>query len=201
MKRTPLRLRRVGPLFGYLLFFSMLFVPVSYQFARGLLLAVVMSIIGVSVALRGRAGLHRVAVFWTLWMVTVGLFFMLVGLTNRTPGAIRVGTVYVLWPLVYLVLVAGVSDDRVIRGLNRVLVVATFAVGLYGFSYILFAIGWFPPWLYLPLDQGQGIGFFEGYVEVSLYSLASLLFLVPYLIAALLCCEKSSASPVVVVQG
>ena len=128
-------------------------------------------------------------------MVTVGLFFMLVGLINGTPGAIRVGTVYVLWPLVYLVLVAGMSDDRIIRGLSRVLVAATFAVGLYGLSYVLFAVGWLPRWLYLPLDQGQGIGFYEGYVEVSLYSLASLLFLVPYLIAALLCWEESAASP------
>ena len=60
-----------------------------------------------------------------LLMVTVGLAFMAIGLARGTPGALRVGTIYVLWPLLYTVLVSGVAEEYLIEGLTRVLVFAT----------------------------------------------------------------------------
>ena len=156
---------------GYLLFFIMLFVPTVYQEVKAGLLLLVLGIISIGALRRDHLALHPVVLLWTLFMATVGLAFMLLGLAHGAPGALRMGTVYVLWPLVYSVLLAGTATAEFLRGLCRVLVVATLAIGLYGISYILHAAGWLPDLLYIPLDQGQGIGFYQGYIEINLYSL------------------------------
>ncbi|CAN5195530.1 hypothetical protein BH18GEM1_BH18GEM1_01450 [soil metagenome] len=170
---------------GYVLFFGMLFLPTVYQGPKGFLLAVVTAGIAFGSLWRGRIGLHPMVLSATLLFCVVGLIFMFLGALRGAPGALRVGTVYVAWPLVYAILVAGSADGRVLTGLMRVLVVAGIAIGLYGLSYVLYAAGILPEGLYLRLDQGQSIGFYEGFVEVNLYSLASLLFLIPFLLAAL----------------
>jgi hypothetical protein len=181
---------------GYLLFFIMLFVPTVYQEVKASLLLLVLGIISIGALRRGHLALHPVILLWTLFMVIVGLVFMLLGLAHGAPGALRMGTVYVLWPLVYSLLIASAATEELLRGLCRVLVVATLAIGLYGTSYILRAVGWFPDFLYVPLDQGQGIGLYRGYIEINLYSISSLLFLVPFLVAALLTWPSALVMPV-----
>jgi hypothetical protein len=47
-------------------------------------------------------------------------------------------------------------------------------------------VGWLPGLLYLPLNLGQQIGLYHGFIELNLYNLSSLLFLVPFLIAVLM---------------
>lgn len=176
---------------GFLLFFLMLFTPTTYQSAKAVLLVLTLAAVAARALWRGRLALHRTILLWSLFLAAVGLVFIIRGVAHGAPGAVRVGTVYVLWPLVYTVLIAGVPSEAVLAGTFRVLVAATVAIGLYGFSYILHAARWLPDTLYLPIDQGQAIGFYEGYVEFNLYSLASLLFLVPFIVAALLTWPKS----------
>ncbi len=94
---------------AYLLFFMMLFVPTTYQPIKAVLLAVVVAFIGIVATVRGRLHLHINVLLWTLLMATTGLAFMLLGVVNGAPGALRVGTVYLLWPLVFTFLVAGVD--------------------------------------------------------------------------------------------
>ena len=91
------------------LFMLMLFVPTSYQTIKAALLALVMSgivwgfFIGtVTIAL------HRLIMVWVAVIVLTGVFFITRGWLNDAPGAIRVGTVYVLWPLVFIVLIAAI---------------------------------------------------------------------------------------------
>jgi O-antigen ligase len=87
-------------------------------------------------------------------------------------------------------------NRRSLDGLLRTLTLAAAAIGLYGLSYILHAVGWLPGFLYLPLNQGQGIGLYQGYVELNLYSLSSLLFMVPFLTGALLIWSPAVNAPV-----
>lgn len=171
---------------GFALFFMMLFVPTTYQPVKAVLLGIVLIMICATAVFRKKINLHPVVLLWTLFMVSVGLFFMLRGSIHGTPGALRVGTVYVLWPLVYTILVAGVSNEALLRGITRILVFSTIAIGIYSLSYILYASGLLPDYFYIPIDLGQAIGFYSGYIEYRLYNISSLLFLVPFLIAALL---------------
>jgi hypothetical protein len=184
-----------GAWLGFALFFLMLAVPTSYQPVKAVLLGALVAGIAVCALAGGRIRLHPSVILWTVFLVTVGLIFMLRGFAGAAPGALRVGTVYGLWPVAYLVLVAGASSEPVLQGLLRTLVVATVAIGLYGLSYILHTAGWLPGFLYLPIDLGQGIGLYRGYIEVNLYNLASLLFLIPFVVAGLMTWPSSVALP------
>jgi hypothetical protein len=110
---------------GYLLFFIMLFVPTVYQGVKAGLLLLVLGIISLDALRRDYLALHPVVLLWTLFMATVGLAFMLLGLAHGAPGALRMGTVYVLWPLVYSVLITGAATEHILQGLHRVLVGAS----------------------------------------------------------------------------
>lgn len=182
---------------GYILFFLMLFVPTRYQPIKATLLALVLSIILTNILMHGgKIRIHKTILIWTLFYVTLGMLWIFLGYTHDAPGALRVSTVYVLWPLVYTGLVAGISNERILRAIIRVLVFATIAIAIYSASYILHAAGLLPELLYIDIDQGQAISFYSGYVEYRLFSISSLLFLVPFLVAALLTWPKNSDIPV-----
>lgn len=181
---------------GCLLFFLLLFVPVAYSPFKGILMLVVLLLVVVESALQGRLRLHPAVAAWTLGLATLSAAFMLRGALRDAPGALRVGTVYILWPLVYTIFAAGAARRRVARGLVRTLVVAAIAVPLYVISYVLWSIGWLPDALYLPLDQGQALGVYAGFVELNMYSLSSLLFLVPFVSACLLTWPAERSLPV-----
>lgn len=173
------------------LFMLMLFVPASYQTIKAALLALVMSgivwgfFIGtVTIAL------HRLIMVWVAVIVLTGVFFITRGWLNDAPGAIRVGTVYVLWPLVFIVLIAAIPGRGGLQALLATLMIAAVAIGLYGASYIANAAGWWPDSLYWVLDQGQAIGFYDGFVEYNMYSVSVLIALVPILAGAIVDWDK-----------
>lgn len=169
----------------------MLFVPTVYQSYKAVLLALVLTIICITVLIKRRIALHYRILLWTLFVASVGLFFILRGLIYTAPGALRVGTVYVLWPIVYMVLVVGISNIAMLDNIIRVFTIATIAIGIYSLSYILYAAGWLPSYLYIPIDLGQAIGFYSGFIEYNLYNISSLVFLVPFFIAALIIWPKN----------
>jgi len=130
-----------GVWLGLVLFFMMLFVPTHYQMVKAVILAMVLGIIVIEALIRGRIRLHPAIPGITLLVVVVGLIGLLRGAMNNTPGSPRVGTIYVLWPIVYTLLVAGAANEKVLANLMRTLVVATIAIGLFGLSYVLYAAG------------------------------------------------------------
>ena len=179
---------------GSLLFFLMLFLPAAYQPIKAALLALMLAAITIQALYRGRLTLHRTIVLWTLVSIATGLFFMLRGVMRGTPGAIEVGRVYALWPLVYMILVAGIAaTPGALPSIARVLVVATIAIGVYGASYIFHFVGLLPDALYIGFAQNQRIGFYGGWVEFNIDSLASLLFLIPFIVSALMTWPKAEA--------
>jgi len=171
---------------GFVLFFMMLFVPTTYQNIKAVLLAVVLFIITIVSFKKNELALHRRVWMWTLFIVSVGAFFMLRGLLHNAPGAWRVGTVYILWPLVYTLLISALSEESILDKFLKLLVISLVAIAAYTFSFILYSAGWFPSWLYLPLEMGQAIGFYKGFIEYRLYNISSLVFLVPFVLAALM---------------
>ncbi len=177
---------RIGEWLGYSLFFSMLFLPTAYQVPEAALLVTVCVIIVGQATVTRRAALHPVTLLWVLAYVFIGLLFVVVGLLRDAPGAVRVMSVFVVWPLVYLVLVIGASTFRRLVVLNRLVVIGAIAIGLYALVYILTSLGVFPSWVYVPLDQGQFIGQGSGWIAIRLLSATTLFFALPYTISSLL---------------
>lgn len=158
-------------------------IPANKSFFLALLL---ISIAILSLLKSELVTLNKKVLFWVLIFVLNGLWFIGVGLLNSVPGAIRVGTVYVLWPILFTIIIAAITGAKAIEATLRTIVVASVAVGMYMAMYFLYILGILPSALYLELDQGQAIGFHEGFVEFNMYSISTLIFSVPFLFAALL---------------
>ena len=170
---------------GYLLLFLILFLPTSYQLPKAILLAAVVAIILLRMVLTGRTYLSREVALLTFGYVILGILLVARGIAFQTPGALRVSTVFVFWPLVYLVLMSGISSRKVLYNVLKVLVLATIAIELYAFSFILYSAGILPEFLYIPLEQGQEFVSYDGIVAIRLYSISALLFTLPFIVTAL----------------
>lgn len=178
---------------GYILFFLMLFVPTTYQPIKATLLALVTGGILVAGIVNARFPLAPGIAMGALGFSAFGLVSVYAGVLAGAPGALAMANVYVTWPLVYTLLVAGAGYDGVLRSLSRVLVLSAAAISAYSIIYVLWEAGWWPDALYYAVDQGQAIGFHGTYIEFNLYSISSLLFLVPYLVGALFVYSREAA--------
>ena len=125
-----------------------------------------------------------------------GSVFFFVGIINNTPGALYVAHFYILWPLLFILLVAGIANENVIDSLIKVLVFSTIAISLYSLIFIFYAAGLIPDAFYIEIDQGQRIGFHEGYIHYVSSSFYTLLFSVPFIISALITWPKNTLMPV-----
>ena len=166
---------------GYLLFFLMLFVPTRYQPLKfGLLLICLISIVIVKPSIR----IHKPFALATVLLSSIGALEIFYGAMRGNEGAYPQVTVWVLWPLIFLLLSSTIYTEHHMRSLFRVMVAASIAIGLYGSLYMLTLTGRIPKGFYFDgIDQGQAILYEGGILSISLYSFSSLLFLVPFLIA------------------
>lgn len=187
---------RVVAWLGLLLFFLNLFIPTTYQRQKYVLLALLVAAVIVAALRAGRFALDRTIVLLTLLLAAAGLGFLALGFARgAAPGAERLATVYTLWPLVYVLLASAVTPPFLARA-QRVFVVATLVIGAHTVMFALYAAGWLPGYLYVPIDVGQMIGFYSGYIELSANYTGTLLFLVPYFMATLFVLPGDAADPV-----
>lgn len=181
---------------GFLLFFLMLFVPTTYKEVKAVLLGGLLFGIFVGAINGARFRIHRQVFILFLFYSCMGMAYVLYGYLNGNPGAIRVSTVYVIWPLVYMLLVSAISKEWVFRGLAQVLIWSSITISLYAIYYLFYMLGFIPGALYLEFDLGQAAGFYDGFVEYNLYSISTLLFLFPFVTACLLLWSREKSSPV-----
>lgn len=184
---------RAGRQLGLLLFFLMLFLPTTYQRPKYALLAVLLAIVALAALRAGRLRLDRLVGLITVAMAATGLGFLALGEINgAAPGAIKLATVYVLWPIVFTLLLAGI-DAALLALLPRVLVAAAVVIAVYSVLTILHDTALLPPGPFLELDVGKEFGFRDGVPELSTNYTATLIFLVPFFIATIMAMPRESA--------
>jgi hypothetical protein len=169
------------------LFFAMVFLPTAYQPWKAALTVLALGVVLCARLRNPLRTVHRAALLWSAALVALGLAFMVRGLLRGEPGALRVGTVYALWPAAFACLALGAGDARVLRRHVTLFIAATFAVCIYGLEFVLEQGGWLSRSIFPDLFPDQGVGFYEGFVELRLPSLAILPFALPFLIAAAMC--------------
>ncbi|MBG9582138.1 hypothetical protein ABE42_23690 [Bacillus thuringiensis] len=170
---------------GLMLIFSMLVFPTSYQQVKLFLLIVVSLELIVWFFYQKAIPLKKELVLFILFVNVISGCFILLGAFRGEPGAFRVTTVYLLWPIVYLMLFSSLVHKEVIIKLFKVFIYALMVISLYSFMYVGYVLGIVPDALYIEFDLGQSIGFYDGFMEYALYSLSSLIFLIPFCIAGL----------------
>jgi O-antigen ligase len=166
-----------------LYFLLMLVLPTTFQYYRGGLLAVLVLVGGIA-ALKRWAVTPDVFLIWAATL-SAGLFFIFWGYLNHAPGALRVSTVHLLWPIVYMLLV-GLATPKLVTYLNRVIVLGvavTAGMALFLLGGALAGKGpLVAQWLAF---QGAGVGIYDGYVELTAYNLTTVIYGLPFLMAAL----------------
>lgn len=177
---------------GIFLFLLMLLVPASYQSTKAILLLIVLGSIAWGFLTKTiDIKLHETIRIWVAILVLTGLLFITLGWLNNAPGALRVSTVYIIWPIVFSVLISAILTFRALKTIVSTMVIAGVFLGLYGAMYIAHSTGLWPDALYFHLDQGQAIGFYDGFVEYNMYSISVLIILTPILGALIVVCDKS----------
>jgi hypothetical protein len=167
-----------------LLFLSQ-FVPTSYVEAKATLLFFGLFFV--------YAGILKNQLFFSLWqiraiafLVLCGLLYSAYGFLRGNPGAIRVLSLWLVWPLVYLTFSTLLKQENSYRWLKKIFTASLVSVVFYSYLYLGNASGLIPDQLYFELEQGQNVGFYEGFVEYNLYSISSLIFLLPFYLHYLL---------------
>jgi hypothetical protein len=173
---------------GYALLFLMMVFPMVIELLplKAGLFAVLLGAVAVHVLRTGRLQLHPAVLGWSLGLAAMSAAFVAYGFAAGAPGAADQGQVYVIFPLVYTVLVAGATGERALRGIHWTVIVGVLAAGVYALLYVLAQLGVLPQAAFIAtLSQEAAIGFNRGYVEFNLYFLNSLPFMIPYVLAAL----------------
>jgi hypothetical protein len=179
------------------LFFLMLFVPTTYTLEKAILLGFIITVVLGDMALRRKLALHPTVLWMGLFFVWFGALLVDRGVSAGNPGAVPQATVYVLWPALYLVLISGLRHHWHFTWLIRTAVYSTIAIDVYALTYILSTLHRLPAALYVPLDAGQLINFDQGpNVGFALNSVASLTFLLPFLVALALVWPSSKPLPI-----
>jgi hypothetical protein len=139
--------------------------------------------------------LDKRVVIWTIALSAVSLLFTLRGLALGAPGALYVVRVHSIWPLVYLIVVSGIDNIRVFRGLDRTITVSSIFVALFGVYLLLAAVNILPGMslielMFTPEELAQGsyltAAFGNDHAELAYTGLMSMPFLLPYLAAAVI---------------
>lgn len=182
-------------LLGCTVLFLSMFFPTAYQGPRALVLLLIFTVVCVTILITGRTGLTRQIVILNVFFVTLGAAYVFYGLVRGAPGAHRVATVHVIWPMVYTLLISGMRSELAFRLVAKTTVLAAIAISLYAVSFLFAFVGILPASLYIEFDVGQAIGLYDGYVEFTMYSVSSMLFIIPFLFCCLIIWPREN-SPV-----
>jgi hypothetical protein len=177
---------------GRVLFFLMLIVPTAYQEIKGVLLLVCCSSIILSSLRTGKLFLSHSVVNWLILVLSLGVCFVGIGVVRGNPGAVRVSTVHILWPMVYAVLVSGIRSRDYLLKVIRTMIDSSLLVSIYSIIFVMRDIGLWPSSLFIDIFASQNTGIYSGYIEINLPSVGSLIFLLPFLLCLLLTLPKNN---------
>lgn len=177
-EESPLYIKLASYFVMSLIFFSQ-FVPTAY-----VELKIIVMCFAIFAMIPGFIFKKLIVLRWQLHgillLVFTGTLYSVYGLFKGNPGAIPVLSLWFAWPLVYLFFSTLLVQSNSFVAIAATLKLSLFAVVLYSYLYLGYAAGFVPDYLYLDLDQGQDIGFHDGYIEYRLHSISSLVFLATF---------------------
>lgn len=179
---------------GLLFFFLMIIVPNTYQVARGCLLSVIClgAFIG---ALFGSWRLDKRIIIILLMTVSASLIFMLNGMAHGAPGALRVGTVNVLWPLLYVFFAGFFRQPKIVVKFHNTIIYGIIVAAIMGLLLVGEAISGKNWGIQSMLAfQGAAAGVHDGYSEYMLFNMSTLIYGFPFLVTLYLLKDRTDMS-------
>ena len=162
----------------------MLVLPTTFQLQRGIFLAGLCLIALIAAPKYWRCN-REIVIIWMSTLVA-GLFFVTEGVINNAPGAIRVTTVYLVWPCVYILFIGLVHNPSHIKLLIKTLIAGILVTSLLNIFLLVGALlGHIAEVASILQFQGAGIGLYNGYIELTSYNLTTVIYGLPFLLALL----------------
>lgn len=161
------------------LIFLSQFVPTAYIGLKACVLIIGILCIFIEMVC-GKVSFQYRQLLGILLITTFGLLYSFYGVLRGNPGAVRVLSVILFWPMIYLLFSTLLRQPTAFYWLKNVFITALITIVGYGFLYLGNVAGIVPDYYYFAVDQGQDAGFYDGYVEYSMYSISSLIFLIPF---------------------
>lgn len=177
---------------GYIFFFLMLVLPTTYQLERGVCLAVLL-FYGAAFAMFGGLRIVPQVILWTFVTLIASSFFMLLGAFNDAPGALRVGTVFILWPIVYFLFIGILHQTEKISPFYHVILAAVVVSSIMGVMVVaekMFGVNLVLSAIFEA--QGASFGLYDGVVEYRLYNTTTVIYGLPFLLAAIFLPKEQS---------
>jgi hypothetical protein len=166
-------------------FVLMLIVPTTLQAPRGVFLILIAGI-GVILALY-KWRVHRDIILLWLLTILVGQFGVVWGVINSAPGALRVTSVYLVWPVLYLLFIGLAHDPRVIKAIESALLVGITLATLMALAVMLAGLLGYGAIIYPLLEfQGAAFGNYGGYIEFRTYGLTTVMYGFPFVLSFIL---------------
>jgi hypothetical protein len=184
---------RIFKLATYFFFFLMLVVPTAFQLQRGFLLValVYLAMLGIVASWR----VHQDVLLIATFIFLVGATFVFHGIVQATPGWSSMSTVYLIWPLVYMIFVGLAHEPVVIRSLEKVLLLGIFFSATILLIVLASAfLGFGPAVTELLAFIDAGYGFEEGAIGIRSYGMSTVIYGFPYLSALLFVSSDQAGS-------
>jgi hypothetical protein len=134
----------------------------------------------------GRLFLHRQIIFLCLLYAVVGLMWVQLGLAWDTPGAVAVSTVYVIWPLVYLLFINQLNNVAQFQQLCWVFIIAATLAVAADIGFLLQSFGFVPGEFFTLVGSRNGFGLRSGSPSYSSTRVCLFLFIIPLCMAMIL---------------
>jgi O-antigen ligase len=166
-------------------FMLMLVLPTTFQTPRGGFLVLLTGVAGVVALQTWRV--HRDILFLWLATIAVGVFGVVWGVINSAPGALRVASVYLIWPLLYLLFIGLAHDLRAIRAIEFALLVGISLATVMALTVMMAGLLGYGGLIYPLLEfQGAGFGNYDGFIEFRTYSLTTVMYGFPFVLSFIL---------------
>jgi hypothetical protein len=176
---------------GYTLVFLMAVFPMIFELAyvEAFLFLIVIAAAALAALNTGTPALHPTVILWTLFLSTMGFFFILEGFVRGSRGASAELLPYVIFPIIYGLAIAGVRSDRILARLVTVLLVSAICIAFYSIWFLLIETRILPENRFMdfvtfdwdPTEFAQG----EGFIRMQLPGVNSMPFLAPFVFALL----------------
>ena len=174
---------------SYVLLFLFMAYPMVLKllYVKAFLFAIVILAVIFEYLTKGRSRIDFSVSLWTIGLALLSFFFVIEGFFRGVPGASKMALVYIVWPLAYMIWIAGVSQREFIIGIDGIALASALFIGLYGCAFFLTQLNILPETKAvsaLSMDwEFQSFGAQEGFTRMAFAGLNSLPFLLPYLMA------------------
>jgi hypothetical protein len=174
---------RISPAHLYIFFALNLILPVSQNEFR-LIVYALFALASIAYIITTRRFFYaKWSLIASIISIIAGSLWLFYGVMADNPGTIFSTGIYLIWPVFFILFSSQITSQNIAWNLHKIVMGFTVFLAIFVANFILIEINVIPNNPLNYLDLGQAIVFYEGYSEMRLYPISTLVFVIPYLVA------------------